>query len=266
MTALSPDATCKFHIPSQPIYKTNLATCLVSMTLYSGLNSPEWLTGLREILYLRLPLYYKGCNLETSRWNRSVRQRMQVGVNRASMCPLGLPPSQNIDVFTNPEALWTLSSKGFLWRFHCWGCRGGSDGKESACNAADPGSVLELGRSPGEGNGNPLQYSCLEKSMDRGAWWATVRGVTKRQTRLRDGHTHTGMINWIIGHWWLNFHLPLSSLSLFSRSGGGTESSKPLTGLWSFWGPASVLKLSGLLPSLCLLHTHTRSHLISTQR
>ena len=75
------------------------------------------------------------------------------------------------------------------------GCHGGSDGKESACNAADPGSVPELGRSPGEGNGNPLQYSCLEKSMDRRAWWATVRGVTKRQTQLREGHTHTGMIN-----------------------------------------------------------------------
>ena len=48
----------------------------------------------------------------------------------------------------------------------------GSDGKESACNAGDPGSISELGRSPGEENGNPLQYSCLENSMDRGTWWA----------------------------------------------------------------------------------------------
>ena len=46
---------------------------------------------------------------------------------------------------------------------------GGSDGKESACTAEDPGSIPGLGRSPGEGNGNPFQYSCLEKSMDRGA-------------------------------------------------------------------------------------------------
>ena len=46
-------------------------------------------------------------------------------------------------------------------------------------NAGDRGSVPELGRSPGEGNGNPLQYSCLENSMDRGAWWATVRGVAE---------------------------------------------------------------------------------------
>ena len=54
-----------------------------------------------------------------------------------------------------------------------------SVGKESACNAGDPGSIPGPGRSPGEGNGNPLQYSCLESSMNRGAWWATVHGVTK---------------------------------------------------------------------------------------
>ena len=50
---------------------------------------------------------------------------------------------------------------------------GESDGKESACSAGDQGSVLGLGRSPGEGNGNPFQYSCLENPMDGGAWWAT---------------------------------------------------------------------------------------------
>ena len=59
---------------------------------------------------------------------------------------------------------------------------GGSDGKESACNAGDPGSIPGLGRSPGEGNGNPLQYSCLENSMDRGAWQATVHGIEKSDT------------------------------------------------------------------------------------
>ena len=55
---------------------------------------------------------------------------------------------------------------------------------ESACNAEDPGSIPGLGRSPGEGHGNQLEYSCLENSMDRGAWRATVRGVAKSQTRL----------------------------------------------------------------------------------
>ena len=58
----------------------------------------------------------------------------------------------------------------------------GSDGKESAYNAGDLGSIPGLGRSPGEENGNPLQYSCLENAMDRGAWQATVHGVTKSQT------------------------------------------------------------------------------------
>ena len=58
------------------------------------------------------------------------------------------------------------------------GFSGGSDGKESACDAGDLGSIPGLGRSPGGGHGNPLQYSWLENSMDRGAWWATVHGVT----------------------------------------------------------------------------------------
>ena len=60
----------------------------------------------------------------------------------------------------------------------------GSDGKASARNVGDPGSIPGSGRSPGEGNGSPLQYSCLENPMDGGAWWATVHGVTKRRTRL----------------------------------------------------------------------------------
>ena len=63
---------------------------------------------------------------------------------------------------------------------------GGSDGKESACNAGDLGSIPGLRRSPGGGHGNPLQYSCLENPMDRGAWQATVHGVTKGWTRLSD--------------------------------------------------------------------------------
>ena len=68
----------------------------------------------------------------------------------------------------------------------CVGFPGGSEGKASACNAGDPGSIPWSGRSPGEGNGNPLQYSCLENLMDGGAWWATVHGVAKSRTRLSD--------------------------------------------------------------------------------
>ena len=66
------------------------------------------------------------------------------------------------------------------------GFPGGSEDKASACNAGDPGSIPGLGRSPGEGNGNLLQYSCLENPMDRGAWQATVHGVAKSRTRLSD--------------------------------------------------------------------------------
>ena len=57
------------------------------------------------------------------------------------------------------------------------GFPGGSEGKASAYNSGDLGSILGLGRSSGEGNGNPLQYSCLENPMDGGAWWATVHGL-----------------------------------------------------------------------------------------
>ena len=71
------------------------------------------------------------------------------------------------------------------------GFPGGSEDKASAGNAGDPGSIPGLGRSPGEGDGNTLQYSSLKNPMERGAWRATVHGVTKSRTRLSDLHTHT---------------------------------------------------------------------------
>ena len=70
-----------------------------------------------------------------------------------------------------------------------WGFSGNSDGKVSACNAGDLRSIPGSGRSSGEENGNPLQYSCLENSMDGGPWWAqrvTVHGVSKSWTQLSD--------------------------------------------------------------------------------
>ena len=77
------------------------------------------------------------------------------------------------------------------------GFPGGSESKESACNAGDLGSIPRSGRSPGGGHGNPLQYSCLENPMDGGAWWATVHRVTKNQTRLSDfTFTFTKAISW----------------------------------------------------------------------
>ena len=67
---------------------------------------------------------------------------------------------------------FSITKKGFP---------GGSDSKESACNAGDPGSIPGSRRSPGEGNGNPLLYSCLENSMDGAAWQATIHGFAKSQ-------------------------------------------------------------------------------------
>ena len=68
------------------------------------------------------------------------------------------------------------------------GFPGGLDGEESTCSAGKPGSIPGSGRIPGEGNGNPLQYVCLENPMDRGAWRATVHGVAKSWTRLSNFH------------------------------------------------------------------------------
>ena len=75
-----------------------------------------------------------------------------------------------------------MEKKDILLSFKCiymrlLGFPGGSVSKESACSVGEPGSIPALGRPPGEGNGNPLHYSCLENSMDRGAWQATVHGV-----------------------------------------------------------------------------------------
>ena len=82
--------------------------------------------------------------------------------------------------------MWTIFKSLLNLLHYCFSLvfLGGSDGKEAAYNAGGPGSILASERSPGEGNGNPLQYSCLENSMDRGDWWATVHGVTKSQTSI----------------------------------------------------------------------------------
>ena len=83
-----------------------------------------------------------------------------------------------------PGVAWEGSDPFSIDSYHVlkMGFPGGSDGKEPACNVGDLGSVPGLGRSLGEGNGYPLQHSGLENSMDKGAWWATVHGVSKSQT------------------------------------------------------------------------------------
>ena len=86
---------------------------------------------------------------------------------------------------------------------------GDSEVKASAWNAGDPGSIPGSRRSPGEGNGNPFQYSCLENPMEGGAWWATVHGVTKSWTRLGDFTftfftVHSKRINFTVCELYLN--------------------------------------------------------------
>ena len=78
-----------------------------------------------------------------------------------------------------------VTAETFIYFFLPWWASGGSEVKASACNVGDLGLIPGSGRSP-EGNGSPLQYSCLENPMDRGAWWAAVHGVTKSRTRLSD--------------------------------------------------------------------------------
>ena len=88
----------------------------------------------------------------------------------------------------------TKQEASFSWRACRFIASEGNNGfpgssvvkKNPPANIGDVGSIPELGRSPAEGNGNPLQYSCLENSMDRGAWWAKVHGVAKSRTQLSD--------------------------------------------------------------------------------
>ena len=81
------------------------------------------------------------------------------------------------------------------------GFPGGSEVKVSACSAGDLGSIPGLRRYPGEENGNPLQYSCLENPTDRGAWWATVHGVAKSQTQLSYfTHSLTHSLRFVIAY------------------------------------------------------------------
>ena len=92
------------------------------------------------------------------------------------ICEAQMKSQQEFSLLTSPTTV--TSHYGYM------GSPGSSAGKESSCNAENLGSISQLGRSPGGGNGNPLQHSCLENPRDRGAWWATVHAVPKSQTRL----------------------------------------------------------------------------------
>ena len=95
--------------------------------------------------------------------------------------PNPLPSSHTLNHLYARKSSHLINTSFFLSGFP-----GGSEVKASACNVGDLGSIPWLGRFPGEENGNPLQYSCLENPMDAGVWWATVHGVANSRTRLSD--------------------------------------------------------------------------------
>ena len=127
----------------------------------------SWLYVSESMLFNKLSVSYSGVRIALI-W---AGQSMAININ-FYVCV-----RRNLCMF------FSVFVQTYVWKM---GFPGGSEVKASACNAGDLGSIPGLGRSPGEGNGNPLQYSCLENPTDGGAWWAIVHGVAKSRTRLSD--------------------------------------------------------------------------------
>ena len=153
--------------------RTDVCTCMLSFFSHVQLFATPW------IVAHQAPL-----SMEFSRpehWSRL-------------LCP---PPGDIPNPGIEPMSLMSPAlASGFFttratWEAQIMSTYCSSVGKEPASSAGNPGSIPGLGRSPGEGNGNPLQYPCLENPTDRGAWRATVHGVAKSQTCLKQLSTHT---------------------------------------------------------------------------
>ena len=172
----------------------------------------------------------------------------------------------------------SMGEKNINSRFHLfdiisWSTSGSPPslvGKEPACNAGDLGSLPGTGRSPGEGNSNPLQYSCLEKPMDKGAWRTIVPGVTS-QTRLRDYTTTTWATSTFFTNFFLAFVQQLLRLQFTSRksqellftrqcfsslalngpasksnNNSSWKSSQPWNTHWQFWSWLKLMELESI--------------------
>ena len=112
--------------------------------------------------------------------------------------PVNQSTSENLFLFT----IFRSVIENYIYYDYYWGFPGGSDSRESSCNTGDLGSVPGLGRSPGEGNSSPLQYSGLESPHGRKSWWATVHGITKSWTWLSDFHFMIIIMNTINEKLW----------------------------------------------------------------
>ena len=138
--------------------------------------------------------------------------------------------------------------------FKTWALPAGSVLKNPPDNAGDMGSIPGLERSPGGGDGNPLQNSCLESTMDRGAWWAAVLRVTKSQTWLSDwAHTHTAYslkgrvdsLSWIcISTADTLFSLVLTTKEIINRQRLKLSRSRLLSDFWGLWASLPLWSLS----------------------
>ena len=142
----------QIHVPESVMPSTHLILCC-PLLLLSSISRHQGLSN-ESALRIRWPMY----------WSFSIS------------------PSNGYSGLISFGIDWfdLLAVQGTLKNFHIG--LGGLDGKESACSAGDLGLIPGSGRSPGERNGNPLQYSCLDNSMDRRAWWDTVHGVTRSWT------------------------------------------------------------------------------------
>ena len=124
----------------------------------------------------------------------------------------------------------------------------GSDSRESVCNAGDPGSIPGVGRSPGEGNGNPLQYSCLENPMDRGTWQLyTDHGVGKNQTLLSDWSTTIviwgGNVTWWFREVGFLRHNSNKQINTIIKNNGGSKSIDEELLPWNYCEPATNMRV-----------------------
>ena len=133
----------------------------------------------------------------------------------------------------------------------------GSDCKESAWNAGDLGSIPRFGRSPGEENGYPHQYSCLKNSMDRGVWRASVHGVAKSWTWLRHEHFHFSCIQYINSTITLWVKIPLLSPLKYTMDAMDSVQFISFTQLClTLWDPMNCFPVHHQLPELAQTQVH----------